>query len=83
MFATCCRSDRNHWGKVLGKHDVQFSSEIARNRVDTCVWRVVCLSDVAVCFRDKSQLKWRFWWIGVRSERVKIIPNGVAWRKFC
>ena len=26
-------------------------------------------------FRDKSQLKWRFWWMGVCSERVEIIPN--------
>ena len=26
-------------------------------------------------FRDKSQLKWRFWWMGVCSERVDIIPN--------
>ena len=28
-----------------------------------------------LCFRDKSQLKWRCWWAGVRSERVEIIPN--------
>ena len=28
-----------------------------------------------LCFRDKSQLKWRFWWMGVCSERVEIIPN--------
>ena len=26
-------------------------------------------------FRDKSQLKWRFWWMGVCSGRVEIIPN--------
>ena len=26
-------------------------------------------------FRDKSQLKWRFWWMGVCLERVEIIPN--------
>ena len=26
-------------------------------------------------FRDKSQLKCRFWWMGVCSERVEIIPN--------
>ena len=26
-------------------------------------------------FRDKSQLKWRFWWMGVCSERVEIIPH--------
>ena len=54
------------------------------------VWRVVLLGclDVAVplgfafqgvasklCFRDKSQLKWRFWWMGVCSERVEAIPN--------
>ena len=26
-------------------------------------------------FRDKSQLKWRFWWMGVCSEWVEIIPN--------
>ena len=32
--------------------------------------------DVAskLCFRDKSQLKWQFWWMGVCSERVEIIP---------
>ena len=28
-----------------------------------------------LCFRDKSQLKWRFWWIGVCSHRIEIIPN--------
>ena len=28
-----------------------------------------------LCFRDKSQLTWRFWWLGVCSERVEIIPN--------
>ena len=28
-----------------------------------------------LCFRDKSQLKCRFWTLGVRSERVEIIPN--------
>ena len=27
------------------------------------------------CFRDKSQLKCRFWWMGVCSERAEIIPN--------
>ena len=26
-------------------------------------------------FLDKSQLKWRFWWMGVCSEWVEIIPN--------
>ena len=26
-------------------------------------------------FRDKSQLNWRFWWMGACSERVEIIPN--------
>ena len=26
-------------------------------------------------FRNKSQLKWRFWWMGMCSERVEIIPN--------
>ena len=25
-----------------------------------------------LCFRDKSQLNWRFWWMGVCSERVEI-----------
>ena len=29
-------------------------------------------------FRDKSQLKWRFWRMGVCSGRVEIIPN--VWR---
>ena len=28
-----------------------------------------------LCFRDKSQLKWRFWWTGVCSERAEVIPN--------
>jgi len=28
-----------------------------------------------LCFRDKSQLKWRFSWVGVCSERVEIILN--------
>ena len=28
-----------------------------------------------LCFRDKSQLKCRFWWMGVCSECVEIIPN--------
>ena len=26
-------------------------------------------------FRDKFQLKWRLWWMGVCSGRVEIIPN--------
>ena len=33
-----------------------------------------------LCFRDKSQLKWRFWWMGVCSKRVEIIPNVSALR---
>ena len=28
-----------------------------------------------LCFRDASQLKWRFCWMGVCSERVETIPN--------
>ena len=53
--------------------------------VPSCVFGVL---DVAVplgfefqgvvselCFRDKSQLKCRFWTLGVCSERVEIIPN--------
>ena len=28
-----------------------------------------------LCFRDKSQLKCRFWWMGVCAERVEIIAN--------
>ena len=37
----------------------------------------ICVSGVVSkpCFRDKSQLKWGFWWMGVCSERVEIIPN--------
>ena len=27
------------------------------------------------CYRDKSQLKWRLWWMGACSEPVEIIPN--------
>ena len=36
-----------------------------------------------LCFRDKSQLKWRFWWMGVCSERVEIIPNVWCGANFC
>ena len=53
------------------------------------VWRVVflgvgCGRAIGICvswcgiklgFRDKSQLTWRFWWMGVCSERVETIPN--------
>ena len=28
-----------------------------------------------LCFRDNSQVKWRFWWMGVCSARVETIPN--------
>ena len=31
-----------------------------------------------LCFRDKSELKWRFRWMGVRGDCVEIIPN--VWR---
>ena len=62
---------------------------LLRSSIGISVWRVVFLVlDVAVplgfafqgvasklCFRDKSQLKCRFWWMGVCSERVEIIPN--------
>ena len=54
---------------------------------ESCFWGVGFL-DVAVplgfvfqgvasklCFREKSQLKWRFWWMGVCPERIEIIPN--------
>ena len=59
------------------------------------VWRVVflgcwmwpCHWDFAfqgvaskLGFRDKSQLKWRFWWMGVCSERVR---KKKVWCKFC
>ena len=49
-----------------------------------CLWGVGCGCDIgicvsgccfALCFRDKSQLKGRFWWMGVCSERVGTIPN--------
>ena len=38
-----------------------------------------------LCFRDKSQLKWRFWWMGVCSERVEImpVPLGLALGESC
>ena len=26
-----------------------------------------------LCFRDRSQLKWRSWWMGVCSERAQIL----------
>ena len=63
---------------------------LLRSSIGISVWRVVFFGvlDVAVSlgfafqsvasklgFRDKSQLKWRFWWMGVCSERVEIIPN--------
>ena len=63
---------------------------LLRSSIGISVWRVVFLGvlDVAVPlgfafqgvasklgFRDKSQLKWRFWWMAVCSERVEIIPN--------
>ena len=34
----------------------------------------MCIRD-RLGFRDKSQLKWRLWWMGVCSGRVEIIPN--------
>ena len=49
---------------------------------ESCFWGVGCglgfaFQGVAstLCFRDKSQLKCRFWTLGVCSERVEIIPN--------
>ena len=41
---------------------------------ESCFWGVGCVAS-KLCFRDKSQLKCRFWWMGVCSERVEIIPN--------
>ena len=37
----------------------------------------ICVQGVAskLCFRDKSQLKCKFCWMGVCSQRVAIIPN--------
>ena len=54
---------------------------LLRSSIGISIWRVVFLGfafqGVAskLCFRDKSQLKCRFWWMGVCSERVEIIPN--------
>ena len=59
---------------------------LLRSSIGISVWesRVFGVLDVAVPlgfafqklgFRDKSQLKWRFWWMAVCSERVEIIPN--------
>ena len=63
---------------------------LLRSSIGISVWesRVFGVLDVAVPlafalqgvasklgFRDKSQLKLRFWWMGVCSERVEIIPN--------
>ena len=63
---------------------------LPRSSIGISVWRVVFFGvlDVAVPlgfafqgvasklgFRDKSQLKWRFWWMGVCSEWVEVIPN--------
>ena len=51
---------------------------------EACFWGVGCGRAIGICvsgcgiealFCDKSQLKWRFWWMGVCSERVEIIPN--------
>ena len=51
---------------------------------ESCFWGVGCgralgfaFQGVAskLCVRDKSQLKRRFWWMGVCSERIEIIPN--------
>ena len=52
---------------------------------ESCFWGVGCgraiigfaFQDIPakLCFRDKSQLKWRFWWMGACSGRVEIIPN--------
>ena len=49
---------------------------------ESCFWGVgcgraigICVSGCGIGFRDKSQLKWRFWLMGVCSERVEIIPN--------
>ena len=44
-----------------------------------CFWggRWGCDIGIApkLCFRDKFQLKWRFWWMGVCLGRIEIIPN--------
>ena len=46
---------------------------------ESCFWGVGCGRAIGICvsgcFRDKSQLKCRFWWMGVCSEQVEIIPN--------
>ena len=56
---------------------------LLRSAIGISVWRIVAVplgfafQGVAskLGFRDKSQLKWRFSWMGVCSERVEIIPN--------
>ena len=62
---------------------------LRRSSIGISVWRVVflgvgCGRAIGICvswcgiklgFRDKSQLTWRFWWMGVCSERVETIPN--------
>ena len=61
------------FGEGFGwRRDVSDSCEIARNRVERFAFQGVASK---LCFRDKSQLKWRVWWMGVCSERVEIIPN--------
>ena len=41
-----------------------------------CFWGVGCGCDIGICASGvTSQLKWRLWWMGVRSERAEIIPN--------
>ena len=46
---------------------------------ELCFWGVGCGRAIGVCISrcciEASQLKWRFWWTGVCSERVEIIPN--------
>ena len=43
---------------------------------ESCFWGVGCGRAIGICISEcRSQLKWRFWWMGVCSERVEIIPN--------
>ena len=60
--------------------DPQFSAQSDsdwRLELDVAVTLGFAFQAVAskLCFRDKSQLKLRFWWMAVCSERVGIIPS--------
>ena len=62
--AVCCAVPSRLESRVFGVLDVAVPLGFAIQGVAS-----------KLCFRDKSQLKWQLWWMGVCSERVEIIPN--------